>query len=237
MKNNKSKKTVIIGRISTTAKGAGYIDDVDPKKESIYIEPGFLNTALDGDKVEVTVGSSHSRGKTEKTGKVLKVVERARESFVGTVIFEDDGRCLIIPDDRKMYTNIAISEQNSGELKADQKVFVKLLEWIDPAEIPEGRIERIIGEKGNNNVEMESIVLESGFEVGFPMNVEKEAKEIGANKTISAGEIAKRRDMRGTPTFTIDPFGLSIRSINLHRGSGCGRTGTGFMATPPHYFY
>jgi len=202
----KSKKTVIIGRVSTTAKGAGYIDDADPKKDSIYIEPGFLNTALDGDKVEVAVGTSHSRGKTEKTGKVVKVVERARESFVGTVAIEDDGRCLVIPDDRKMYTNIFISEQNSAGLKADQKVFVKLLEWIDPADMPEGRVERIIGAKGNNNVEMESIVLESGFEVGFPVNVEKEAKELGANKSISAEEIAKRRDVRGTPTFTIDPF-------------------------------
>ncbi len=197
---------MIIGRISTTAKGVGYIDDADPKKESIYIEPGLLNTALDGDKVEVAVGSSHNRGKTEKTGTVTKVIERAKEFFVGTVLFEEGGQCVVIPDDRKMYTNIVIPEQNAGGLKTDQKVYVKLMEWNDPEKLPVGRIERILGEKGNNNVEMESIVLEKGFEVVFPKNVENEATEIGKNKIIPAEEIAKRRDMRGTPTFTIDPF-------------------------------
>jgi ribonuclease R len=184
----------------------GYIDDADPKKESIYIEPGLLNTALDGDKVEVAVGSSHNRGKTEKTGTVTKVIERAKEFFVGTVLFEEGGQCVVIPDDRKMYTNIVIPEQNAGGLKTDQKVYVKLMEWNDPEKLPVGRIERILGEKGNNNVEMESIVLEKGFEVVFPKNVENEATEIGKNKIIPAEEIAKRRDMRGTPTFTIDPF-------------------------------
>ena len=54
---------------------------------------------------------------------------------------------------------------------------------------------------------MESIVLEKGFEVGFPAGVEEEADEIEKNeKIISAEEIAKRRDMRTTETFTIDPF-------------------------------
>ena len=55
MKKNKPTKTTVIGYISTTMKGAGYIDDADPKKDSVYIETGYLNTALDGDKVEAAV--------------------------------------------------------------------------------------------------------------------------------------------------------------------------------------
>jgi len=50
---------------------------------------------------------------------------------------------------------------------------------------------------------MESIVLERGFEVGFPQAVEKEAEQIGIasnklGKKIAATEIAKRRDIRQT---------------------------------------
>ena len=206
MKGHKSQKTVIVGQIRTTMKGAGYIDDADPKKESVYVEPGHLNTALDGDKVEVAVSDTRVRGKIEKKGIVTKVVERAKDSFVGTVSFEKMGNCVVVPDDKKMYVNISISAQNSKGLKNDQKVFVKLSDWTDPAKLPTGAVIKVLGEKGNNNVEMESIVLEKGFEVDFPHNVESEARKVGQEKTIGAEEIAKRRDIRGTPTFTIDPF-------------------------------
>ncbi len=206
MKKGKSKKTVIIGHISTTMKGAGYVDDIDPKKESIFIEAGFLNTALDGDKIEIEVKEDRVKGRIEKSATVTKVIERAKELFVGTVFFEKGGYCVVIPDDKKMYVNISIGEESSKSLKNDQKVFVRLLNWVDPKKLPVGKVERILGDKGDNNVEMESIVLEKGFEVGFPENVEKGALEIGHNKVISAEEIAKRRDIRDTPTFTIDPF-------------------------------
>ncbi len=228
MKKHRSKKTAvkttIIGHISTTMKGAGYVDDVDPKKESVYIEPGLLNTALNDDKVEVLVTESRVRGKLERNGAVIRVIERAKESFVGTVQIEKNGQCVVIPDDRKMYVNISILAQYSQDIKGlknDQKVFVKLSAWADPKRLPTGEIVRILGDKGNNNVEMESIALERGFEVGFPNDVESEAREIGQNKAISAGEIARRQDLRGTPTFTIDPFdakdfddAISIRKIS-----------------------
>jgi ribonuclease R len=203
-------------------KGAGYVDDTDPKKESVYVEPGLLNTALDGDKVEVIVKESRVRGKTEKTGTVVRVIERAKEFFVGTVLFEKGGQCVAIPDDRKMYVNISIEPQNSKGLKNDQKVFVKLSDWTDPEKMPTGEVVKILGDKGNNNVEMESIVLEKGFEVDFAKNVENEASEIGKNEAISVEEIAKRRDLRGTTTFTIDPFdakdfddAISIKKLPL----------------------
>jgi ribonuclease R len=71
---------------------------------------------------------------------------------------------------------------------------------------PEGKIIHVIGPKGNNNAEMESIVLEKGFEYDYPLEVEKEAQEIEKNKQkILDAEIPKRRDIRKTLTFTIDP--------------------------------
>ena len=206
MKKHKSKNTLITGRISTTTKGAGYIDDADPKKESVYIEPGLLNTALNSDRVEAMVRETRVKGKIEKTGTVTRVLERAKDTFVGTVKFEKDGRCIVDPDDNKMYVSILIQPQYSKGLESDQKVFVKLLKWGDPEIMPTGEVVKILGVKGDNNVEMESIVLEKGFEVGFPTHVEREALEIGVHKAISSEEIAKRRDFRGTPTFTIDPY-------------------------------
>ncbi|MCX6715709.1 MAG: ribonuclease R [Candidatus Taylorbacteria bacterium] len=200
-----NKKQTINGVISTIAKGAGFIDDPDPKKESIYIEPGFLNTALNGDTVEVLLKQVSSRGKTEVQGEVVRVIERAKTAYVGTVAY-DKSICQIIPDDKKMYVKIDISSRDAVGLKDNDKVYVKLLPWTDPKKNPEGKVLKILGKKGENNVEMESIVLDKGFAIGFPKEVEDEATQIGLNqKNISAEEIAKRRDIRSTLTFTIDP--------------------------------
>ncbi len=83
----------------------------------------------------------------------------------------------------------------------------KLLDWKDPKTNPQATILKVLGPKGDNDVEMESIVLDKGFAVGFPAEVDDEATKIGLTEKITAPEeIAKRRDMRTTETFTIDPF-------------------------------
>ncbi len=199
---------VLTGIISTTRKGAGYIDDPDPKKDSIYIEEGTLNTALNKDTVEFSVSEKNIRGVKTKVGQIIKIVSRAKDSFVGIVAYENN-QCVVIPDDKKMYVNIAIpaDEAKSSGIQKDDKAYVKMLPWIDSKKLPTGKVLKILGKKGVNNVEMESIVLERGFEMGFPSAVEKEAEHIGqVEKIITAEEIAKRRDIRETLTFTIDPF-------------------------------
>lgn len=206
--SQKEDGKLIVGTISTIAKGAGFVDDPANEDASIYIEPGLLNTALNRDTVEVRVTGTqkNKEGKKEKTGEVVRVISRARTKFVG-ILGEDMGKLVIIPDDRKMYVKIDISAEEAKKANKDDKVQVELLPWTDPNKNPQGKIVRILGKKGMNDVEMESIVLEKGFEIGFPSAVEKEASEMGtAGKNISVEEISKRRDMRGTPTFTIDPF-------------------------------
>ena len=200
-----SKQTSIIGVISTTQKGAGYIDNADPKKDSIYIEQGTLNTALNGDTVEISVSKKAIRGVMQEVGVVTKIISRAKETFVGTVEVGKE-YYTIIPDDRKMYVSIVIPISGGDKLHADEKVLVSMLPWTDATKNPTGKLIRVLGKKGINDVEMESIVLEKGFEVSFPHAVEQEAEEIEKNKVISAEEISKRRDMRTTETFTIDPF-------------------------------
>ncbi|MEN9913252.1 MAG: hypothetical protein RLY66_660 [Candidatus Parcubacteria bacterium] len=204
----KEGSNLIVGSISTIAKGAGFVDDPTNDDASIYIEPGLLNTALNRDTVEVRIKGTqrNKEGKHEKVGEVVRVISRSRTKFVG-ILGEDMGKLVIIPDDRKMYVKIDISAEEVKKANKDDKVQVELLPWTDPKKNPQGKIIRILGKKGGNDVEMESIVLEKGFEVGFPEIVDKEAEEMArSGKDISAEEIAKRRDMRTTPTFTIDPF-------------------------------
>ncbi|MFA6459503.1 MAG: ribonuclease R [Candidatus Paceibacterota bacterium] len=193
------------GIISTTRKGAGYIDDPDPKKDSIYVEEGTLNTALNGDTVEYTVSQRSIRGKKTNVAKIIRVKNKVKDSFVGVVTMEG-GSTVLVPDDKKMYVNIRIVSEEVGSLKQDDKAFVKLLPWTDSTQLPTGRLLKMLGPKGKNDVEMESIVLDKGFEIGFPAPVENEAHEIErTGKNTPQEEIKTRRDMRNTLTFTIDP--------------------------------
>jgi ribonuclease R len=191
----------ITGQITTIRKGVGFIENPADIDNDIIVESGFLNTALNGDTVEVKVGKKNSN--SQITGEVIKIVERKKDTFVCT-IENQNGKLVAMPDDKKAYFTISIPQ---GNLSMGEKVYIKINEWTDPKQNPTGTIIRVLGKKGNNNVEMESIVLERGFEVGFPPKVEEEASEIELNKIKDIeNEIPKRRDFRDTLTFTIDPF-------------------------------
>jgi ribonuclease R len=188
----------ITGKITTIKKGMGFVEDPKDLENDICIESENLNFALNGDIVEVEIISK----KPEKLGRVVKIIERNRTVFVGTVE-ERGGKLGVVLDDRKAYVDFMIS----GGAKPGDKVQIELGEWTDPMKNPQGKIIKVIGQKGNNNVEMESIVLEKGFEYDYPKAVEAEAREIEKNKQkILDEEIPKRRDVRDTLTFTIDPF-------------------------------
>jgi ribonuclease R len=198
------KEEILKGTIITTRKGMGFIKNPQTPENDIVVEVGFLNTALNGDIVEVKLGKINSY--KQQTAEVVKVIERARHSFV-CQIDSKEGVLTAYPDDKKAYASIRLTPEDIKLVSIGDKVYVKMDEWTNPKENPTGKIIRILGRKGNNNVEMESIVLEKGFEINFPAQVEKEADEIEKNKDADiAKEIPKRTDFRHTLTFTIDPF-------------------------------
>lgn len=200
IKGNGSKN--LIGTASINSRGTGFLRTLE-QTEDIEIENQYLNTALNGDTIEVAI---LSRVKGERTkGKVVKVITRARNSFVG--VAEVEKHVFVIPDDRRMYRDILVDKENSLNCKSGDKVHVELLPWTDPKKNPEGKILKIIGKKGEHNTEMEAIVIESGFENSFPKEVNDEAEKIAKEELARLDdEIAQRTDFRQVTTFTIDPF-------------------------------
>ncbi len=198
------KDEILQGTIITTRKGIGFLKHPDRPDNDVVIEVGNLNTALNGDIVEVKLGKINQY--KQQTGIVTKVIKRARDHFV-CQIDSKEGILTAYPDDKKAYASIRLSPSDIAKVSIGDKVYVRMKEWTDPKVNPEGDIVRILGRKGNNNVEMESIVLEKGFEINFPAQVEKEADLIEKNKDSDiANEIPKRTDFRKALTFTIDPF-------------------------------
>lgn len=212
MNNKKESKKILNGTLSVNARGTGYLRSLDPitaraskDVEDVEIQNENLNTALNGD--TVTVAIIPSRKGERVAGKVLDIEKRAKKTFAGILQKEKDFYYLL-PDDKKMYVDILISKDNVATKKAEvgQKVLVRLNLWIKTENNPSGEIIQVLGKAGEHNTEMESILYEKGFEIGFPEAVEAEAEHLEkTEKPIPQTEIAKRKDFRDTITFTIDP--------------------------------
>lgn len=194
--NAPMKEENLQGFISISTKGVGYFD-IEGKDDSIEIQPQYVNRALHGDTVEVVLTGEKIRNREQ--GKVVKVLKRAKEEFVG-VIIKKDGKTFVSPDDKRLYVDIPLLDGEESEI--GNKVLVKILDW----NTLKGKILKVIGKKGDNNTEMESIVLEKGFRIEFPHSAEEESEKIKRDyiKNFDA-EVKNRRDMRDVTTMTIDP--------------------------------
>ncbi|MCK5285932.1 MAG: ribonuclease R [Candidatus Pacebacteria bacterium] len=198
-RKNKDQKTenFLEGNIIVTAKKRGFLK---MEKEDIEISDFSLNTALNGDTVKIKITA---RGKN-KEAKVTEIIKRSKTNFVGT-LGKDNAGYFLVTDDMKFYPRLDLIMSNEIPIK-DVKILVKMSEWNNPKENPQGEIIKILGHKGDNETEMQSILYERGFDPNFPDGVETEADVI-KNKALKSfkEEISKRRDFRDHTTFTIDP--------------------------------
>ncbi|PIR68157.1 ribonuclease R [Candidatus Nomurabacteria bacterium CG10_big_fil_rev_8_21_14_0_10_35_16] len=187
------------GIISISSKGMGYVA-VPELKEDPEINFKHLNTALHGDLVEIIL---HPKGKRRQTAEVSKIISRAKKGFAG-VLEEENKMYFLKPDDTKMYTDILIPQTELNSAKIGQKVFAQITSWRDSDKAPIGKIVKIFGQPGNNDVEMHAIAMEKGFDEKLPDKIKKQAEEI-AQRGIKKDDYLGRRDMRKILTFTIDP--------------------------------
>ena len=212
----KSSNVELEGHIQTVSKGGGYF--ISPKIEKdLYIHPSNLKNALNGDKV--LVRSSIFKGKEE--GRIIKIIERVKKEYIG-VIEISPNFSFFIPDDRSVKTHFFIEKKHLNGAKNGQKVKVKFLSWPKNTKSPQAAVIEIIGNPGELNVEMNSILSEFGFPTKFLSTVTKDLEKIeipNYNK-----EAKKRRDFRNITTFTIDPVdakdfddALSFKKIDDQR--------------------
>jgi len=212
---NKNIQTRVLGTISVTAKGTGYVKTLEGK-DDIEIDFRHLNTALHGDSVEILL---HKKERERTTGEVLKIIKRDKIGFSG-ILEKENGIFFLKPDDIKMYTDILIPEKLVNGAKINQKVYVEIVSWKDAQKAPEGKVVKILGKPGSNDVEMHAIAIEKGFNSELSGKAESEALKI-KHEGIKAKDYDGRRDFRKVLTFTIDPSdakdfddAISFREIN-----------------------
>ncbi|MEN2398507.1 ribonuclease R [Flavobacterium sp. MC2016-06] len=187
------------GTIDMTSRKTAYFICPD-FAEDVFIPTNNLNRALDKDKVKVYV-YNRRKGKRPE-GEVIEVIERNKTEFVGVIDIQANF-AFVSTANPKMYTDIFIPKDKIGEAENGDVVLVTIEDWPKRADSPFGSVIRVLGKPGEHNTEIHAILAEYGLPADFPVEVEVYAQKI--DTSIQESEIAKRRDMRDTLTFTIDP--------------------------------
>lgn len=172
----------------------------DDGGENVFIPERKTNHALLNDKVKVFLYAGRKGQMPE--GEVVEIIKRAKDTFVG-ILEVSDNFAFLISDNRVMTNDIFIPKSKLNGGKNGQKAIVKLMEWEPNLKNPVGEVIDVLGDKGNNTTEMHAILAEYGLPYKYPVDVEAAADHIDAG--ITPEEVAKRIDLRGVTTFTIDP--------------------------------
>ena len=183
--------------------------------EPIFIAELNSAHAMNNDKVKIAFFAKRKHHDAE--GEVIEILERANDTFVGTLEVEKS-YAFLVTENRTLANDIFIPKDKLKGGKTGDKAVVKVIEWPDKAKNPIGQVIDILGKAGDNTTEMHAILAEFGLPYVYPQAVEKAADKIP--EEITAEEIARREDFRKVTTFTIDPKdakdfddALSIRKL------------------------
>jgi len=182
----------------TSNKTAYFITDT--LEHDAFIPTINLNRGLDGDTVKVYVYRRKNNNKFE--GEVIEIIKRAKTEFVG-VLQMSKNFGFVLPDNNKMYADIFIPMKYTNGANNGDKVLATISDWPENSKNPFGKITTVLGKPGEHDTEIHSILLEYGLPYEFDQEVEQDAVKLSTE--ITSKEISKRRDMRKTLTFTIDP--------------------------------
>ncbi|MFW5803616.1 MAG: ribonuclease R [bacterium] len=201
-KEKERKKSIgplITGRVEMKQTGKAYII-TDDLLEDVFIASNNTYKALNNDKVKVRLFPKRKNKKTE--GEIIEIIERSKTHFVGTIKLHEKF-AFFIPDNKSNVTDLYIPLDQLNNAKPGEKVIAEMTDWPDEALNPFGKITKILGKQGENNVEIHAILEEYNLPYTFKEEVTSEANKIDSH--ISNEEIKTRKDFREILTFTIDP--------------------------------
>lgn len=204
----KKKKQNIIGTFVANSKGFGFVEFEEKEKEAVFISSEFVGNALNGDRVAIKILKEKEQDRRAE-GKIIKVVEREKETVVGT--FQKNRNFgFVVPDDKKFHTDIFVSKKSCQKAKNNDKVVAKILKYPEKGKNAEGEIIEILGNVNQAGVDMLCVMKEFDLPNEFPEPVLKEVDKIPQTITqedLKINSEKNRIDLRGKENmhiFTID---------------------------------
>ena len=190
-KKMKSKKELLNKKKKEIAKLKKRLNQIEEELKDIKSEE-VNNKKTKNAKVDL---------KKQKIKEDSKIFELEKNTIVGTYQ-KSRNFGFVVPDDKKLGTDIYIAKKDAMKAKNNQKVVVEITKLPKANKSAEGKIIEIIGYIDQAGVDMLSLIKEYNLPYEFPEPVIKEAKKI--SQEIDEKDIVNRKDLRNEEIFTID---------------------------------
>lgn len=204
---------LFVGRIQINDKGFAFVVPERPTEgelpakprvvqPDIYIAEQDTSVAMNGDKVVVRLNRERRqvRGSDKVSGRVIRIMERAHETIVGT-LQKTKHFFFVVPDDPRFVHDVYVKLAKNAQV--GDKVVVKLAEWTQRHVNPEGEITEVLGKADAPGIDILSIIRKYHLPTTFTEATLTEAARIP--NEIPHAEIARRLDLRDKFIVTIDP--------------------------------
>jgi len=208
-------QTYVTGTVDMKQSGKAYVIS-EQTEEDIFIGANNTNRALHGDTVKVYLFPKRKDRKIE--GQIIEVVKRSQSLFVGAVQVSKN-YAFLVPDKLSMPVDIFIPTNELNGATNGIKAVAEIIDWPERSKNPFGKIIKVLGKTGSNEVEIQSIMVDFGLPLSFEDATEKAAEKIP--DVIPDNDLKNRKDFRNITTFTIDPAdakdfddALSLRKLD-----------------------
>ncbi|MFW6201872.1 MAG: ribonuclease R [Gemmatimonadota bacterium] len=211
---------LVVGRLQVIRSGAGFVVPDEEEAADLFVPAAAFGSAMHGDRVVARVERGRRGGRAE--GRVIRVLQRARETIVG-VYHPARNFGFVVPEERKLERDVFVPPGHEAEASAGDVVVVRISNWGDEHLNPSGAVERVLGPMDRPGVDVLTVVYAHALPLEFPPAVQEEAESI-RRRGITGRDLEGRRDLRDAHIFTIDPAdaedhddALSIRSLGEGR--------------------
>src|SRR5437868_8866417 len=177
---------LVAGKLSVHQVGYGFLMPETAGEPDVFIAAENVGTAMHGDRVLVRISRDvpDRRVKGRREGRVIRILERAHDTMVGT-LQRSSNFYYVVPDDPRFVHDIYVrpapdvadkrdradeKESRSSQTAAivGDKVIVRLEPWESRHVNPEGEIIEVLGPASAPGVDMLSIIRRHHLPTNFP---------------------------------------------------------------------
>jgi len=195
---------LVTGTLSVHQSGFAFLPREKAGEQDLFIAAENTGTAMHGDKVVARITrderSARARGRDRAEGRVIRILERAHDTIVGT-LQQSKNFFYVVPDDPRIVHNVYVG--SPGKARLGDKVVVRLESWESRHVNPEGEIVEVLGASSAPGVDVLSIIRKYHLPTEFPKPVLEEAHRIP--ETVAEEMFEGREDLRNKFIVTIDP--------------------------------
>jgi ribonuclease R len=200
---------LVTGKLHIHQAGYGFLISEKPGEPDIFIAAENTGTAMHGDRVVARISrdAPYGRIKGRREGRVIRILERAHDTIVGT-LQHSRNFYYVVPDDPRLVHDVYV--QPAGDRRVKQtaakvgdKVVVRLEAWESRHVNPDGEIIEVLGPASAPGVDMLSIIRKYHLPTEFPRDVLEQAN--GISEKIDMRQLDGREDLRNEFVVTIDP--------------------------------